>query len=75
MSLLYPKLSRKATKKLYEVFLKRTTTEMEKSRTAEFEVRPKEIMRFAKSHFDRLEESGMATWNGRYVQRLHFRAA
>ncbi|KUJ07778.1 uncharacterized protein LY89DRAFT_660043 [Mollisia scopiformis] len=68
MSLFYPHLSLDATAKLYEVFIKRTVDEQKKSQMVEFKIKQKEILRFAKSHFKRLEKSGLSTWNGRQIR-------
>lgn len=65
MSLLYSALNRKATLTLYEVFIKRTIAEQNNSTMAEFKLKQKEIMKFAKAHFKRLQEAGLSTWNGR----------
>jgi hypothetical protein len=65
MSLFYPHLSIDATTKLYEVFIKRTIDEQKNEQIQEFKIKPKEILKFAKSHFKRLEKSGLSTWNGR----------
>lgn len=70
MSLFYPPLSLDATTRLYEVFLKRTAAEQKNSQTVEFKIKPKEIMKFAKSHFKRLEKNDLSTWNGRQVPFL-----
>jgi hypothetical protein len=65
MSLFYPHLDMDATIKLYEVLLKRTVDEQKSSKAVDFKIKPKEILRFAKSHFRRLERHGLGTWNGR----------
>jgi len=65
MSLLYSALDRKATVALYKVFIKRTIAEQNNSTRAEFTLKEKEIKKFAKAHFKRLEEAGFSTWNGR----------
>jgi len=65
MSLFYSHLSLDATTKLYEVFIKRTIDEQKNSEMVEFKIKRKEILKFAKSHFKRLEKSGLSTWNGR----------
>jgi hypothetical protein len=65
MSLFYPHLSLDATTKLYEVFIKRTVDEQKNSEMVEFKIKRKEILKFAKSHFKRLEKTGLSTWNGR----------
>ena len=70
MSLFYPHLSLQATKKLYEVFIRRTTEEQKNSQVTEFKIKRKEIMKFAKSHYERLEKDGLSTWNGRYINLL-----
>jgi predicted DNA repair protein MutK len=70
MSLYYQHLSLEATEKLYEVFIRRTAEEQKNSQITEFKIKRKEIMRFAKSHFKRLEKDGLSTWNGRYTDSL-----
>jgi len=65
MSLFYPHLSLDATTKLYDVFIKRTTNEQKNSEMMEFKIKENQIMKFAKSHFKRLEKAGLSTWNGR----------
>jgi hypothetical protein len=65
MSLFYPHLSLDATTKLYEVFIKRTTNELKNSEIVEFKIKKNQILKFAKSHFKRLEKTGLSTWNGR----------
>ncbi|KAN0108850.1 hypothetical protein V8E51_008592 [Hyaloscypha variabilis] len=68
MSLYYQHLSLEATEKLYEVFIRRTAEEQKNSQITEFKIKRKEIMRFAKSHFKRLEKDGLSTWNGRQIR-------
>jgi hypothetical protein len=65
MSLFYPHLGIDATLQLYQILLDRTLAEQKQSKTVDFKVKPKEILRFAKLNFRRLEREGLATWNGR----------
>jgi hypothetical protein len=64
MSLLYLPLDESATLKLYEVFIKRAKAEQERSGSF-FKIKEKEILRFAKRHFQQLKKEGFGTWNGR----------
>jgi len=66
MSLFYPRLDLEPTLKLYQLLIGRTLAEQKKSQTADFKVKSKEIMKFAKSNFKQLSREGLATWNGRY---------
>ena len=65
MSLFYPHLGIDATLQLCQILLDRTLAEQKQSKTVDFKVKPKEILRFAKSHFRGLEKESLATWNGR----------
>jgi hypothetical protein len=65
MSLFYPHLGLDATLQLYQILLDRTLAEQKQSKTVDFKVKPKEILRFAKWHYRHLEKDGLATWNGR----------
>ena len=73
MSLFYPRLDSDATIKLYEVLLRRAKDEQKNSKAVEFKIKSKEILRFAKSHFRRLERHGLGTWNGREAPRIFCR--
>lgn len=65
MSLFYPHLGLDATLQLYQILLDRTLAEQKQSKTVDFKVKPKEILRFAKWHYRHLGKEGLATWNGR----------
>jgi SpoVK/Ycf46/Vps4 family AAA+-type ATPase len=65
MSLFYPRLDFAATRKLYEVFIKRTRMEQERTGSVLFRIKEKEILRFGEKHFHQLEKEGLGTWNGR----------
>jgi hypothetical protein len=65
MSLFFPRLGLDATLQLYDILIKRTLAEQEASQSVDFKAKPKEIMKFASTHFRRLEKDGLATWNGR----------
>jgi hypothetical protein len=67
MFLFYPKLSLDVTYKLYEKFIKRAEDEQDRTGSYFFKIKKKEILKFAKNHFRRLEKRGWETWNGRYV--------
>jgi hypothetical protein len=67
MFLFYPKLSLDVTYRLYEKFIKRAEDEQNRTGSYFFKIKKKEILKFAKNHFRRLEKRGWETWNGRYV--------
>lgn len=68
MSVFYSRLDMDATCKLYEVFIKRAKAEQERRNSFMFDIKKKEIFRFAKRHFRQMEKEGLATWNGRYEE-------
>ncbi|CZS94021.1 uncharacterized protein RAG0_04060 [Rhynchosporium agropyri] len=68
MSLYFPHLGLEATLKLYQILLDRTIAEQKISKKVDFKVKSKEIQKFARSHFKRLEKAGLATWNGRQIR-------
>lgn len=74
MSVFYPRLNIEATRKLYEIFIKRVKSEQERANTSSFEIKKKEIIKFAKRHFRQMEKEGLATWNGRQIRNA-FQAA
>lgn len=65
MSLFYPHLGLDATLQLYQILLDRALAEQKQSKTVDFKVKQKEILRFAKWHYRHREKEGLATWNGR----------
>lgn len=65
MSIFYPRLSKENTVKLYEIFIKRTKAEQARLGTSTFKINKKEITRFARHHYRRMEKDGLETWNGR----------
>ncbi|KAI1270112.1 hypothetical protein F5Y18DRAFT_367142 [Xylariaceae sp. FL1019] len=74
ISLYYPKLDYAATRQLYKTYIQRTRMEQERANSATFDIRDKEILRFAKIHFRELEKEGFDTWNGRQIRNA-FQAA
>ncbi|CAJ0543642.1 Ff.00g038530.m01.CDS01 [Fusarium sp. VM40] len=68
MFLFYPKLSLDVTYKLYEKFIQRAEDEQNRTGSYFFKIKKKEILKFAKSHFRRLEKRGWETWNGRQIR-------
>ncbi|KAL3420930.1 hypothetical protein PVAG01_07375 [Phlyctema vagabunda] len=67
MSLYYPRLDIMATVNIYKLLLKRTAEQQKKTKV-EFHIKPKEITKFARSHFKQLDSQGLGTWNGRQIR-------
>lgn len=65
MSLFYPRFDIEGTQQLYEVFIKRTREEQDRTNQHLFRIKEKEILKFARRHFKRLTKERLATWNGR----------
>lgn len=65
LSVFYPRLDLDRTQKLFDVFLHKTKEEQRKSGVSTFDIKSKEISRFAKSNYRSLKKSGFSTWNGR----------
>ncbi|KAI0860878.1 hypothetical protein F4860DRAFT_503744 [Xylaria cubensis] len=74
ISLFYPKFDLDATLKLYSTYIKRTRLEQERLQSANFKIKEKEIMKFARRHFRQAEKEGLGTWNGRQIRNA-FQAA
>ncbi|KAI1734072.1 hypothetical protein F4680DRAFT_365008 [Xylaria scruposa] len=74
ISLFYPKFDLEATLKLYSTFIKRTRSEQERLKSANFKIKEKEILKFARRHFRQAEKEGLGTWNGRQIRNA-FQAA
>ncbi|KAH8885480.1 hypothetical protein GQ53DRAFT_628393, partial [Thozetella sp. PMI_491] len=68
LSLYFPRLDLDTTIRLYQVFLRRVRVEQQKDGTANFKVKEREILRFAKHHYRRLQKEGYNTWNGRQIR-------
>jgi hypothetical protein len=68
MSLFYPRIDLEATLQLYEVFIRRTKEEQERSGSFLFKINQKQLLRFAERHFRKLEKRGLGTWNGRQIR-------
>lgn len=65
MTLFYPKLDLEVTLRLYEMFAERARREQEQRDNYRFRIKEREILRFAKKHYLKLERDGLDTWNGR----------
>uniref|UniRef100_A0A8H7N1J9 AAA+ ATPase domain-containing protein n=1 Tax=Bionectria ochroleuca TaxID=29856 RepID=A0A8H7N1J9_BIOOC len=68
LSVFYPRLDLDRTQKLFDVFLHKTKEEQRKSGVSTFDIKSKEISRFAKSNYRSLKKSGFSTWNGRQIR-------
>ncbi|KAK3318705.1 hypothetical protein B0H66DRAFT_248120 [Apodospora peruviana] len=68
MSLFYPHIDLETTLRLYEVFIRRTKEEQERSGSFLFKINQKQLLRFAERHFRKLEKRGLGTWNGRQIR-------
>lgn len=71
LSLYYPRINLDTTVKLYEVFLKRARDEQKRIGVAQFKIKEKGILKFAASHYKRLQREGYNTWNGRSVTLIN----
>ena len=65
MSLFFPRLDIEATVNIYKLLLQRTADQQKKSKKVEFNIKRKEITKFARIHYKHLERQGLGTWNGR----------
>lgn len=65
LSLYYPPIDLETTVKLYQVFLKRARDEQEIVGVRQFKIKEKGILKFASSHYKRLQKDRLNTWNGR----------
>ncbi|KAI1130703.1 hypothetical protein F5Y10DRAFT_235014 [Nemania abortiva] len=74
ISLFYPRFDLDATLKLYSTYIKRTRDEQDRLKSANFKIKEKEILKFAKRHFRQSEKEGLGTWNGRQIRNA-FQAA
>ncbi|CAG9987560.1 unnamed protein product [Clonostachys byssicola] len=68
LSVFYPRLDLDRTQKLFDVFLRKTKEEQRKSGVSTFDIKSKEISRFAKRNYRSLKKSGFNTWNGRQIR-------
>lgn len=66
LSVYYPRLDLQTTISLYEAFLERAKKEQARSELpATFKFKDKEIRKFAKKHYLKMQKEGYNTWNGR----------
>lgn len=67
LSLLYPRLSRNSTVKIWKNHLKRLREQIKEGGKS-LEIDRRDILVFARSHFDSLSKQDKAPWNGRQIR-------
>lgn len=63
----YPALSEDVTLKIWKMNIE-TATQLFEEKQKDIEIKDEDILRFAKKHYRKMEESGLGVWNGRYVR-------
>ena len=66
MSLYYPGLQKEATIQVWKMHLAR----MQEMRGDQFDIKTKEILKFAKDHYMELKRAKSGSWNGRFVSSI-----
>ncbi|OQE91922.1 hypothetical protein PENNAL_c0008G04685 [Penicillium nalgiovense] len=67
VSLYYPKLDKKTSIQIWKNNITRIRKEFE-AQNPDFDIREKEIIRFAKEHFKNIKDKNMLNWNGRQIR-------
>ncbi|KAJ5494612.1 hypothetical protein N7463_010699 [Penicillium fimorum] len=67
VSLYYPKLDKKTSIQIWRNNIGRIRKEF-KAQNQDFDIREKEIIKFAKEHFKDIKEKNLLNWNGRQIR-------